>query len=263
MAVKANGLTARVHVWSRSEETRLKCFRQDWCDSVFPTAAEAVRGSDLVIVCTPVQTIAGLLEMLFSDLEPHALVTDVGSTKAEICAAVQSIFRGVGPTFIGSHPMAGSERAGMEHAKADLFTGAACILTQCAEGDDASLKRLIEFWEALGMRITNTSPETHDAIVAHVSHLPHLLASTLCTYLSAKDPDWRGLSGAGLRDTTRVAAGESELWRQILESNRLEVLGAIDGFLGDLNTLRDALAKGDSETVAELLERGRIYREGL
>lgn len=263
MAVKARGLSRRVHAWSRREATRERCRQQDWCDSVFATASEAVRGSDLVIVCTPVQTITGLLESIARDLEPNALVTDVGSTKAEICAAVAPIFGKIEATFIGSHPMAGSERAGMEHAKAELFEGAACIVTECAEVPLASYSQLTEFWEALGMRVTKTSPDVHDAIVAHVSHLPHLLASTLCSYLSEKDPAWRGLSGAGLRDTTRVAAGESELWRQILESNRVEVLGAIDGYLRQLDSLRDALASGESGALLDLLERGRAYREGL
>ena len=113
--------------------------------------------------------------------------------------------------------MAGSEQTGMAHASSQLFDGAACILTPDASSPSESIQRLSDFWQAVGMHVSTTSPEQHDEIVAHISHLPHLLASTLCGYLADKDPDWLALSGPGLRDNTRIASGDANLWRQILE----------------------------------------------
>ena len=263
MAVKERGLARRVVTWSRRPATRAKCLDQPWCDAVLETPEAATEGSEIVIICTPVQTIAPLIEQIRDSLADHALVTDVGSTKSLICRDARSALAQSTATFIGSHPMAGSENAGMEHAKADLFNNAACILTPLDDASTENIATLNRFWEALGMTLTTVSPEKHDEIVAHVSHLPHLLASTLCSYLSSKDDAWRNLSGAGLRDSTRVASGAPSLWKQILEQNRDEVLRSIDGFEQELQKLKSALHNQDSlQTIAQL-ERGKAFRDTL
>ncbi|MGB0416126.1 MAG: prephenate dehydrogenase [Coraliomargarita sp.] len=262
MALKARGLCDRVVSWSRRPETRAKCAATDWCDAVFDCPEAAVRGSQLVVICTPVQTIVPLLEQIASSLEPDTLITDVGSTKSLICRES----RGVVPEtceFIGSHPMAGSEQTGMEFAHPELFQDAACILTPLEHSSAAATEKLTRFWQALGMLVKTTSPEQHDEIVAHVSHLPHLLASTLCSYLATQDANWANLSGGGLRDSTRVAAGDPTLWRQILEQNRDEALRAIAGFEDELHRLKTALLNNDSLSIQTLLERGKDYRDRL
>lgn len=262
LALKDRGLCQRVHAWSRRAETRALAMQTDWCDAVFDQAGEACKGSQLVVVCTPVDTIVPLLSEVAPKLSPDALVTDVGSTKSLICREA----RGQLPPevhFIGSHPMAGSERTGMAHAQVDLFTGAACIVTPLDNATDLNIARLIQLWEALGMQVMTCSPEKHDEIVAHISHLPHLLASSLCSYLAGKEPNWRNLAGGGLRDTTRVAAGDSGLWKQILEHNREEVLRAIDGFENELHAFKSALLNKDSINLVARLERGKNYRTGL
>ncbi|ADE55304.1 prephenate dehydrogenase [Coraliomargarita akajimensis] len=262
MAAKERTLTQRIVTWSRREETRSKCMQRDWCDAVCSTASEAVRGSDLIIICTPVHTIVPLLKEIATSLEPGAIVTDVGSTKQVICETAQGV---VPPPshFIGSHPMAGSEQTGMEFAQADLFQGAACILTPMEQDDTDASDRLGQFWQALGMRLTTVSPRQHDEIVAHVSHLPHLLASNLCCYLDNKDSAWQELSGGGLRDSTRVASGDPSLWRQILEQNRDEVLGAIAGLENELQSFKQALVNQDGPSIQSFLERGKAYRDQL
>lgn len=262
MAAKERGLAQRVVAWSRRAETRAKCADQGWCDAVFETALEAVAGSDLIVVCTPVQTIAPLLEAVGSGIESGALVTDVGSTKAEICTAMAG--RAAQHfEFVGSHPMAGSEKAGLEHAHGRLFEGAACIVTPLPEVAPIALMRLSEFWAALGMRVQRSTPEEHDAIVANVSHLPHLLASTVCSHLANKDALWAGLSGGGLRDSTRVAGGDPGLWQQILEQNQVQVLAAIRDFETELQRLKSALERLDSEQIHAFLARGKQYRDQL
>lgn len=263
MAVKQRGLAARIATWSRRPESRAKCLDQSWCDAVLETPEEAVAGSDLVILCTPVQTIVPLLTQIRPALDEGALITDVGSTKSLICREARSVLEGHPATFLGAHPMAGSEQAGMEHAQSDLFEDAACILTPLDDASTETIARLSAFWDALGMTVSTASPEKHDEIVAHVSHLPHLLASTLCGYLATQDKTWRTLAGGGLRDTTRVASGDPQLWKQILEQNSDEVLRSIAGFEDQLQQLKAALINKDSLGVIAQLKHGKAYRDQL
>lgn len=259
LTMKKRGLCQRVHSWSRRSETRTQAMQADWCDAIFDQASAACEGSDLVVICTPVETIVPLIEQIAPSLRPDALVTDVGSTKKLICREAQSI----AVNFIGSHPMAGSELKGMGHASHNLFDDAACFVTPLDGDHDTEIVRLQNLWQAIGMRVVTTTPEKHDEIVAHISHLPHLLASCLCGYLAGMDANWKCLAGGGLRDTTRIAAGDSTLWNQILEQNREEVLRAVDGFESELKALKGALLdKKTSELIARL-ERGKQFRESL
>jgi len=264
MAVKERGLAKRVHTWSRRAETRAKSAEQLWCDAVFETAGESVRGSDLVIVCTPVETIVPLVAAVQNDLSPEVIITDVGSTKRQICEGMDQLLKDDGPIFVGSHPMAGSEQAGMAHARVDLLDGAACIVV-AHESESAAEIRVKEFWIKLGMRVCTKTAREHDAIVAHVSHLPHLLASSLCAYLAEKNPNgaWLALSGGGFRDTTRVASGDPELWKQILMGNREQVIAAIEGFEAELDQFKAALQSGRADVLKEFLNEGRQFREKL
>lgn len=259
LALKERGLSQRVHAWSRRAETRARALQADWCDAIFDQAGEACVGSDLVVLCTPVDTIVPLLEQVVSSLQAGALLTDVGSTKSLICREA----RRIGVNFIGSHPMAGSEQTGMAHARADLFEGAACIITPLDYALATEITRLSQLWEAIGMQVVTSSPEKHDEIVAHISHLPHLLASSLCGYLAQKDADWKHLAGGGLRDTTRVASGDATLWKQILEQNRDEILRAIDGFENELHVLKTTLLNKNTPDLVAHLERGKKFRDSL
>jgi len=261
-AARERSLADRIVAWSRRAETRARCAAQAWCDDVAATAEDAAEGSDFIVLCTPVETIVPLLRQIGPKTGSGALVTDVGSTKSRIVREA----RGALPeaaTFLGSHPMAGAEQSGMEHARGDLFEGAACLLTPVDPAPEHDLGRLMRFWEALGMTVSACSPERHDEIVAHVSHLPHALASALCAYLATREPAWRDFGGGGLRDTTRIAAGDAGLWRDILRQNREEVLRAISGFEEALQHLRTALANDNPHALQTLLERGKAYRDRL
>lgn len=262
LACKAQAPSQRVHAWSRRPETRTQCRQADWCDAVFDSPEAAVQGSDLIIICTPVETIVPLLAQIAPQLRPDALVTDVGSTKREICEQAPTTLPS-GPVFIGSHPMAGSERTGMAHARADLFSQACCLITPTGDAPAEAVQRLSAFWEALDMRLAIVSAAEHDEIVAHISHLPHLLASTLCSYLTGKDPSWGNYAGGGLRDSTRIAAGDPTLWQQILKQNRQEVLHAIAGFENELAQLKQALLSEDAPAITQQLAKGKKYRDQL
>jgi cyclohexadieny/prephenate dehydrogenase len=264
MAAGARGLARRLHVWSRRAETRESLRQVPWCDEVFDDPDTAVAGAGLVVVCAPVEHIAPLVERVASALAPGALVTDVGSVKGEICrhctAAVAAAGRG---QFVGSHPMAGSDRVGHAHADADLFRGRACFVTPLADTPPAAVERIAAFWRALEAVVVQETPERHDEIVAHISHLPHLLASTLCSLLAQRDPRWRELAGPGLRDTTRIAGSDADLWRGILDENREQVLEALARFQDEIGAMRAALSARDAAAVRAILERGREYRAGL
>ncbi|HTB63025.1 MAG TPA: prephenate dehydrogenase/arogenate dehydrogenase family protein [Opitutales bacterium] len=261
-AAKARGLCQSTAAWSRRAETRAKCEGQPWCDAVFADARKAVAKADLVIACTPVDTIVPLLEEIAPKLKAGALVTDVGSTKSLICR----LGRAALPkkvAFVGSHPMAGSEKGGLEHANAELFQSRACFVTPLVDTPAKDVDRVTRFWKALGMEVASTTPEKHDEIVAHLSHLPHLLASAYCAYLGTRDPHWVHYAGPGLRDTTRVAAGDPKLWMAIAMENREEILRALDGLETELLHLRSALRNSQPIALQHLLERGRDFRARL
>ncbi|WOO42944.1 prephenate dehydrogenase [Rubellicoccus peritrichatus] len=261
-ALRERGLAERLTTWSRRAETRLKCEGKPWCDAVYPTALEAVDGADLIVICLPVEHIVPTLEGIRSAIKPGCLVTDVGSTKSLICRHGQAIMP-EGVDFIGSHPMVGSEKTGPENGYAELFEGGACFVTPLVDTPQAVIEKTIRLWKAVGMEVGSASPEKHDEIVAHISHLPHFLASALCSYLATQNNDWQNFAGAGLRDTTRIASGDPALWKSIASQNREEILRALDGFEEEIQRFRSALHNEKWFEIINLLERGKTYRDRL
>ncbi|MGH7996163.1 MAG: prephenate dehydrogenase, partial [Opitutaceae bacterium] len=216
----------------------------------------------------PVDAIVGLVGRIAPVLPDGSVVTDVGSVKSGIAreghAAIAGCARSGGRAhFVGSHPMAGSERTGWENGSAALFEGRTCFVTPTPDTDAAAAARIAAFWGALGMTVASVSPEAHDEIVAHISHLPQVLASALCAFLAGQDPVWRDYAGNGLRDTTRIAAGDPVLWRAILEANRERVLKALAGFRGELDAIEEAMVRSDWPSLANRMARGKAYREAF
>ncbi|MDR2982624.1 MAG: prephenate dehydrogenase/arogenate dehydrogenase family protein [Puniceicoccales bacterium] len=261
-AARQRGLAQRLTTWSRRAETRLRCEGKPWCDAVFADASDCVRGADLVVTCVPVDRIAEVLAAVAPALEPGTLVTDVGSTKGEICRHAQTA-AGSKVNFIGAHPMAGSEKSGLEHASPSLFENRICFLTPMPATPAAAVDAVARFWNALGMQIVTTTPDMHDEIVAHISHLPHLLAATLSATLQRKPEDWRNYAGPGLRDTTRVSGGDPALWCSIVKDNREEILRALDSFQEELDLMRSALRNKNFVALQNQLTRGKGWRDLL
>lgn len=262
-AARARGTAGRVAVWARRPETRLALEREGWCDAVFATAAEAARGAAVVVACAPVDAIPALVAEIAPALADGALVTDVGSVKGELCRlCAQAVPERA--AFVGAHPMAGSEKTGHEHGNADLFVGRTCFVTPLRGAEQApAVERCTRFWAGLGAEVVTLDPDAHDEIVAHISHLPHLLAALLCEGLARRDPSWQLHAGNGLRDMTRIAAGDPQLWRAIVAMNRHEILRAVTGFQEQLDVLRAALANGDDLAVRRILETARVWRSTL
>jgi len=245
---------------------------------------EAVAGADLLVLAMPVGAMAAVAERLpalppRSDGRP-VLVTDVGSVKACVMREIGPLVRARGGCFIGSHPMAGSEKVGLSHAEAQLFEGASVILTPVGTGDpatelaidpdagegsagDSLLADLRHFWEQLGGRVSLMEAERHDRLVAAVSHLPHLTAAALIRVALGSEPEGAAHCGGGLRDTTRVSGGPAEMWTGILADNREAVGKRLAALIDELSLWQEALQRDDRETLCRLLAEAKGLRETL
>lgn len=261
-AVHQRELAAEIRVWARRPEVRLKLAEEPWCHEVFAAPEMASSEAQLVVVCTPVGQIPPLVEQIRHHVPEGCIVTDVGSVKSFICRQGHATL-GERAFFIGSHPMAGSEKSGMEHADETLFGNRPCFVTPLDVSDPEATEKVVAFWQALDADVTTLSPEKHDEIVAHISHLPHILASTLCSFLGLKDPAWQQFAGAGLKDTTRIAGGNPEMWREILQQNQEEIRRAISRYQDELEAFQAALANEDYYQARYFLERGKAYRDHL
>jgi prephenate dehydrogenase len=257
LALKRRLPGVRVAGVGRRAESLRQALRIGAIDTAHLDAREAVSQSDLVILATPVGAFEGYLRAIRPLLRPGAWVTDVGSTKAEVVRAARRVL-GAGGAFIGSHPMAGSERKGPAHAREDLFEGATCVLTPTAGTPRGLVVRAERLWRGLGMKVVRMTPAEHDRAVAAVSHLPHL-ASALLTLLP-RGADL-AVAASGLRDMTRLAGGDPEMWRDILLTNRREVLRAIDRLTRSVAGVRRLVASVDAAAIEKFLQRAKRQRD--
>lgn len=254
------GAARSVVIWARRPETRAELRAQPWVAAVADTPEAAVAHAQLVVLCPPVDHIVPLAVQIAPALAAGAVVTDVGSVKAAICRGGAAALAGTAARFVGSHPMAGSEKTGWAHGSADLFVRRTVFVTPREDTPPDATEVAVAFWHALEAEVVTVEPDAHDEIVAHISHLPQVLASTLCAALGRRDPRWLRHAGGGLRDTTRIAGSDARLWRTILEQNRDEVLRALRAYQDELHGMERALANGDWSEVQAILERGRACR---
>jgi prephenate dehydrogenase len=221
-----------------------------------------VARAELVVICTPVDQVAVHARQAAWHACEGALLTDVGSTKESIVQSLSQALDKQNPrhaTFVGSHPMAGSEKQGPQHAQSDLFESRVVVVTPAAETPSKATRAIEQFWRSLGARVVRTSPQAHDQAVASVSHVPHLMASVLA---STTRPDSLPLAAGGWMDTTRVAAGDPALWTQILSQNRFNVLQSLQVVEESLAKFRRALVYNDIPSLRKLLEAGKKVRDG-
>jgi prephenate dehydrogenase len=219
----------------------------------------AAAAAELIVVCTPVGRIAADLEAVAAHCRPGTLLTDAGSTKSEIVAAVDGKLPD-GVAFVGSHPLAGSERSGPAAADAELFVDRTIVLTPAARSREADIRTLTEFWTSLGARVTCMTPHDHDRALAATSHLPHLVAAALASATATADLP---LTAGGWADTTRIAAGDPELWTQIFLSNQRHLLAALDEHQKAIDSLRRAVEHGDRERLLAMLADAKQRRDAI
>ncbi len=250
----------RLGVWSRRKQAVERASQLGVVDFTSPNLTEVVAEADLVILALPIQHMAPLAEG-FPELGPDVIVTDVGSTKSSVVSGVGKIVGRLGGRFIGSHPMAGSEKTGIENASATLFQGATVILTPDGT-DEAAVGRLEGFWSALGGRVIRLAAGDHDRMVATISHLPHLVAAALARMVHRTGaPEVTDLAGGGFRDTTRIAAGEPGMWCEIMADNRDALIREVDHIIDELDQWREALAVLDKDRLFRFLCEAREFRE--
>ncbi len=225
----------------------------------FDDPAAAVTGADLVILCTPVGAFREILTKISGSLKPGSIVTDVGSTKRSVVALAGQLLP-AHVQFVGSHPMAGGEKHGIEHARANLLQHSTCILTPTGKTDPQALETIEKFWQSLDMRTIHMTPDLHDQLVADVSHLPHAVAAAM---VRIQTEAGLKLAARGFADTTRIAGGDSGLWRDILLDNRDNLKAGILRLQEELTTLLDRLQSKDDAAVREWLTTAAEARKKL
>lgn len=220
---------------------------------------KGVAEAELVVVCTPVGQIVEHVRQAARHCPEKTLITDAGSTKQSIVAALDgTLDRGC--RFLGSHPVAGSEKGGAANASAELFEGRLAILTPTKNTQAEDFDALEQFWQSLGSVVVQMTPEEHDRALALTSHLPHVAAAALALAVPEK---YFRLSGTGLLDTTRVAGGDPELWRQILTLNRDNVLSALEQYAAKLASLHTALRNNNQDEITRFLTLAKKNRDAL
>lgn len=249
----------RLRVWARRPEALGPIRDKKLADFSDTDPAAVAAGADLVVLCTPVGAMAGLVEKIIPSLSPQSIVTDVGSVKAPVHEAIAPLARNKF-SWLGSHPMAGSEQSGLEAARENLFDGSLTILTPVSSTPETTVASLRSFWESVGSRTITCDPAEHDRRVAAISHLPHLLAAIL---VNAADADARAIAGPGFRDVTRIAAGPAGMWTEILLENKEAVLRALDALEAGSREARRALAEGNAAEITSLLHKACQARRSL
>lgn len=255
-AARARGVAREVVGSGRRPEPLRDAVSRGLIDSFALDPAEAVRGADLVVLATPVGSMAEVLQAAAPGLRAGALVTDVGSVKSLLAETLPGLLP-PGVVFIGSHPMAGSHEKGAAHARADLLEGATCVITPSGDEEPGAIERIAAFWTALGARVVRRDPPTHDLEVAWISHVPHALAFAFARALGDAPPDAGDVAGTGFRDFTRIARSDPELWAEILVANHKAIEGPIARVAECLAGLARAIGAGDVEEVDRWIAEAR------
>jgi prephenate dehydrogenase len=259
LAARRRGLAQRILGAGRQQASLDQALRVGAIHEGTLDPIAAVRQAQVAVFCTPVDRIAEQVLEAAPQCAPGTLLTDAGSAKGAIIAAVEKRLTD-GVHFVGSHPLAGSEKRGPEYADADLFQDRLTVVTPTPRTDAAALERTTAFWRALGSWVTVMSPEEHDQALAVTSHLPHLAAAALAGILPAALHE---LTATGFRDTTRIAAGDPAIWTGIFLQNRAAVLEALETLQGRLAEFKQALLTNDRAALDALLAQAKRTRDAL
>ena len=263
LALRERGLASRVVGIGRRKDSLEKALARGCVTVITTSIAEGVNQAELVVVCSPVGSIAEHVREACEHCGERCVVTDAGSTKGQIVAQVEAALAeriGDRVAFVGSHPLAGSEQSGPESADGALFKDRVVVITPTKASRSDAVAAVEEFWQSLGARTVQMTPHVHDEALACTSHLPHLVASALA---AATPEKLLPLTASGWQDTTRIAAGDAELWRQILLANRDSTLKGLADFETVLNKFRTALETADGALLAELLAEGKRRRDAV
>ena len=264
LALKRAGLVKRVIGYSKSPSTTEKAKKLGVIDIAAESALLAVSGSDIVLIAVPVAASEATFKAIRHLVEPGVLFMDVGSTKRDVVDAARRVLKERVASFVPAHPIAGKEVAGIAHADATLYNGRQVILTPLAQTNPELVQKATDVWAGIGAQVLRMTPENHDAAFAAVSHLPHMLAFAYFNSV-ARQPagrDFLSLAGPGFRDFTRIAASDPTVWRDILISNREELLKQSLRFRHTLDAMEHVIKTGNVEALEDLIRNASDARSG-
>jgi prephenate dehydrogenase len=263
LAIKAAGIASHVTGYVRRESSVAECLKYGVVDSATTSFAAAADGAGLIILCTPLGQMSELAAGLIPHVSKGTVITDVGSVKGSVVRELEPLFGKAGACFVGSHPMAGSEKSGVSAARADLFKNAVCVITPTAKTGRSTVEAIKSFWTRIGCRLLTLTPQIHDEFVSRSSHLPHVVAAELANYVlspvHAKEQAM--LCANGFRDTTRIAAGSPEMWRDISMANRKSLAQVLGVFIEDLQEFQLALEGSDEKAIQEFFINAKERRD--
>jgi len=259
LAIKEKKLAKTIAGVSRRKSTIGYAIKNRIADFATTDLKKGVKDSDLVIIATPACKTVDMAKLIAPFLKKGAIVTDTGSTKKYIVKNIEKAgLRGV--YFVGSHPIAGSEKSGIKSANKDLFKGACCILTKTKNTDPQAFSKVKKFWNGLGMKVIAADADTHDRLLSRISHLPHAAAASLVNSIGRNS---LGFAAGGFKDTTRIASGEPEIWKDVFLTNRDNLIKDIDLLKAELSKIQTALKNKDSSRLLKLLWNAKVIRDSL
>ena len=261
-ALRARKLAQSVVGLVRREESVSQAVACHSVDLATLDPKEAVVDADLVVLCTPLETMPVLTRQILPFLDERTLITDVGSVKRVVVQEMDILLEGRSNVFVGSHPMAGKEKSGVDHASTDLFEEAVCVVTPSNATPAPALAAIEALWSSVGGKPLRMDPLVHDRLVSKASHLPHVIAALLADYVLDPEavPDQRALCAGGFRDTTRIAAGDIAMWQDILRQNAAPLTESLDEYIEKLKDFRELLHQGNHTQLTLQLESARNRR---
>ncbi|RJQ42751.1 MAG: prephenate dehydrogenase [Nitrospiraceae bacterium] len=262
LALKAQGFKGKITGIGRTRKNLIKAKRLGVIDFYTTEYKAAVQNADLVLLATPVGWAEPIVRKIRQHLKKGAIVTDVGSVKSRIVKKIEPLMP-KGMHFVGAHPIAGRECSGIECATAELYRNARCIITPGAHTDKKALKKVVQLWKAVGSKVVLMEPEKHDMIFAEVSHLPHVVAYALVNSIAKTENNILHHGGKGLRDMTRIALSSPELWRDICEHNRKNLLNSLRNFSSHVSHLTHLIQRSDWPGLENEFSKAKEARQIL
>ncbi|MDE2027631.1 MAG: prephenate dehydrogenase [Candidatus Omnitrophica bacterium] len=259
LAVKKKGLAREVIGVGRHEAALKQAKDLGAIDEWTLDFTKGIIGADLIILATPVNTILDFIEILGKQHRRNCIITDLGSTKSTIVERAEKVLHH-SVLFVGSHPLVGSEKKGPAHANAQLYEGGVCVMTPTDKTNRLAREKIRQFWVQLGSNVKLMKPQEHDEVLAYISHLPHLLAFAL---MKAMPDNFLEYAPQGLKDTTRVAASDPDMWRDIALTNHKPILKALDDTVKILAAMRKAIVGRDAEVLTDILKTAKDKRRRL
>ncbi len=261
LALKKHNLAGKVVGAGRRVESLSVAKKLGAIDEYSLELQDYVKDSDFIVICTPVRTSINILKEIHTLITPDIAITDVCSTKYSICSTAKALWKEKSP-FVGSHPIAGSEKFGPEHGRADFYENSICFVEKKINHNEEAHKRVVSFWKRLGADVIEISPEEHDFYLCYSSHLPHVVASSLAKICGTKGLE-KQFIGKGFIDTTRIAESRPELWTDISLTNRNNLIKSISEFIQNMEYFKKALEENNEEKITEFFTQGKENRKRI